>query len=245
MRGPQRFAYGEDPSQFADLHRPEGASRGVVVVIHGGFWRATYDLGLGEPLARSLAREGWTAWNLEYRRVGNGGGDPTTFDDVAAGIDALADVDGLDLTTVVTLGHSAGGHLAAWAAARGRYAAWQPARVAVTAVIAQAGVLDLRRAHADGLGGGAVEALLGGLPDDERLDPARQLPLGVPLWCVHARDDDTVPFSQSEEYVAGARAAGAVVELEAVEGDHFVVIDPGSAAWRRTLGILAGLSPRR
>ena len=90
------------------------------MVIHGGFWRAQYDASLGAPLAQDLVERGWTAWNLEYRRVGNGGGFPETFDDVAAGIDRLADVDGLDLSTVVTLGHSAGGHLAAWAAARGR-----------------------------------------------------------------------------------------------------------------------------
>ena len=139
----ERIAYGSDPSQFAELTRPSGASRGVVVVIHGGFWRAQYDLSLGRPLAASLAEEGWTAWNLEYRRVGNGGGWPQTPDDVSAGIDALAEVDGLDLSRVVTLGHSAGGHLAVWAAGRQRLEPWRDAKVPVTAAISQAGVLDL------------------------------------------------------------------------------------------------------
>lgn len=245
MRAPERVRYGTHPAQFADLHRPDGGSRGVVVVIHGGFWRAAYDLGLGEPLARSLAQEGWTAWNLEYRRVGDGGGAPATFDDVAAGIDALAGVAGLDLGIVVTLGHSAGGHLAAWAATRGRHAAWQPVRVPVTGVIAQAGVLDLGRAHADRLGDGAVEAFLGGTPDDDRLDPARQLPLGVPVWCVHGIEDDVVPLSQSADFVARARAAGGAAELVELEGDHFVVIDPEAEAWRRTLRILDGLGRGR
>ncbi|MDP3893818.1 S9 family peptidase [Nocardioides sp.] len=242
----ERIRYGAHPAQFADLHRPAGDSRGVVVVIHGGFWRAAYDLGLGEPLARSLAEEGWTAWNLEYRRVGNGGGAPATVDDVAAGIDALADVADLDLGTVVTLGHSAGGHLAVWAATRGRHPAWQPVRVPVTGVIAQAGVLDLRRARADRLGDGAVDAFLGGpTGDDDRLDPARQLPLGVPVWCVHGREDDIVPLSQSAEFAARAQAAGGTAELVEVEGDHFVVIDPGTEAWRRTLRVLDGLADGR
>lgn len=241
---PTRVAYGADPSQYADLYLPAGPPRGVVVVVHGGFWLELYDLSLGAPLASSLAAEGWAAWNLEYRRVGNGGGDPETFDDIAAGIDALAGnaaelgVD-LDLTTVVTLGHSAGGHLAAWAASRGRSRRWADA-VAVTHVVSQAGVLDLAAAHEAGLGSGAVERFLGHAPgpDDVPLDPRRQLPLDVPVWCVHGRDDASVPISQSEDYVAAATAAGARAELVAVEGDHFVVIDPASEAWARTLAIL-------
>lgn len=236
----ERLSYGDDPAQYAVLHRPDGASRGVAVVIHGGFWQAAYDASLGDPLARRLAAEGWTAYNLEYRREGNGGGLPATFDDVAAGIDALADVDGLDLSTVVTIGHSSGGHLATWAAARGRFEAWRPARVEVTAVVAQAGVLDLRQAYADRLGNGAVEAFLGRPPtaDDADVDPAQQLPLDVPVWCVHGRADDVVPLSQSRDYVKRATAAGAQAELVEVEGDHFVMLDPESEAWLRTLTIL-------
>lgn len=227
-------AYGDDPEQFAELYAPEGESRGVVVVIHGGFWKAQYDRTLGQPLASSLAAEGWTAWNIEYRRVGNGGGAPETFDDVAAAIDALADVEGLDTSTVIALGHSAGGHLAAWAAGRS-----EP-RVAVTHVISQAGVLDLRGAHAAGLGGGAVGALLGRAPgpDDAAYDPLQQVPLDAPVWCVHGRDDVVVPPGQSEIYVAAATEAGARAELVEVDGDHFVVIDTGSDAWARTLQIL-------
>jgi acetyl esterase/lipase len=236
--GGRRIDYGADPSQYGELSLPEGTPRGVVVVIHGGFWKSAYDASLGRPLAAGLAAGGWGAWNLEYRRVGDGGGAPATFDDVAAGIDRLADLD-LDLSTVVTLGHSAGGHLAAWAATRGRGGAW-PERVPVTAVVSQAGVLDLRAAADDGLGGGAVRALLGHEPTDadDRYDPLRQLPAGVPLWCVHGRDDAIVPLSQSASYVDAALAAGDRAELVEVDGDHFVVIDPASAAWARILGIL-------
>lgn len=233
--------YGDDPSQYGELFLPEGTPRGVVVVIHGGFWLSQYDASLGAPLAADLAARGWAAWNLEYRRVGGGrgggGGTPETFDDVAAGIDLLADLD-LDTSTVVTLGHSAGGHLATWAAGRGSHG-WAD-EVPVTHVISQAGVLDLRAADAAGLGNGAVAGLLGHAPTeaDARFDPAQQLPLAVPVWCVHGADDANVPISQSVDYVEQATAAGAVAELVEVEGDHFVVIDPASEAWAAQLEIL-------
>ncbi|MDQ4054068.1 MAG: alpha/beta hydrolase [Actinomycetota bacterium] len=227
----RRISYGDDPSQYGELFLPAGDPRGIVVVLHGGFWKADYDAGLGRPLAASLAEHGWATWNLEYRRVGNGGGTPATFDDVAAGVDKLTDL-GLDLTTVVTLGHSAGGHLAAWVAGHSGL---------VTGVIAQAGVLDLRAAYDEGLGGGAVEALLGHRPGpaDERYDPVARAPLDLPVWCVHGTDDDDVPITQSESYV---EASGGAAELVRVDGDHFVVIDPTSAAWRQTLAILDRLT---
>lgn len=239
----RRIAYGDGPSQFGDLYLPEGEPRGVVVVIHGGFWLDQYDYTLGVPLAQSLADAGWAAWNLEYRRIGTsaggGGGDPGTFDDVAAGIDKLTDL-GLDTSVVVTLGHSAGGHLAAWAASRGRFERWAGG-VEVTHVISQAGVLDLVAASEAGIGGGAVDRFLAGEPTaaDAALDPMRQVPLEQPLWCLHGTEDVNVPIIQSQAYVAAATAAGARAELITINaGDHFVLIDPASEAWAQTLGIL-------
>lgn len=239
--GQGRVAYGPDPSQFGELSLPGGTPRGVVVVVHGGFWLDHYDLTLGRPLATSLAAQGWAAWNLEYRRVGSGGGAPATFDDVAAGIDHLREL-GLDLTRVVTLGHSAGGHLGTWAAGRGREERWAGG-VEVTHVISQAGVLDLVAADADELGGGAVARFLGRAPgpDDVRYDPQRQLPLDMPVWCVHGDEDANVPPSQSAAYVDAATAAGGTAELVIVGGDHFVLIDPTSQAWARQLKILDGI----
>ena len=234
--------YGADPSQFAELSIPLGTNGPppVAVVIHGGFWRSAYDLSLGRPLAATLPPRGWAALNVEYRRVGGGGGFAATLADVAAAIDALAAVvEPLDLTRVVTIGHSAGGQLAAWAATR------VDAAVAVTAVVAQAGVLDLRRAAADRLGNGATQAFLGGEPSDvpERYDvasPIEQLPLGVPVLCIHGRGDANVPLSQSEAFVAVATASGDDAELITVDGDHFVLIDPASGAWSTVLDWLDG-----
>jgi dipeptidyl aminopeptidase/acylaminoacyl peptidase len=108
--------------------------------------------------------------------------------------------------------------------------------VAVTGVVSQAGVLDLRRAAIDRLGAGATQEFLGGEPTEvpERYDeasPIEHLPLGVPMLCVHGRADANVPLEQSEDFVAAAQDAGDSAELQAVDGDHFVVIDPSSDAW--------------
>ena len=240
----QRLVYGEDPSQWAELTLPAGAPRGVVVVIHGGFWKSSYDASLGEPLAADLASRGWAALNVEYRRIGrgkgSGGGFPATFDDVSAAIDLLDTVEDLDLSTVIALGHSAGGHLAVWAAGRTAHERWSSARVPLTAAISQAGVLDLKAAFDDNLGGGAVAALMGGAPgpDYDDADPTRMLPLQVPVRCVHAPDDANVPIGQSEEYVRRATAAGADATLTRVTGGHFDVIDVDSEAWAVQIGLL-------
>lgn len=235
---PRRVAYGADPSQYGVLHLPAGDPVAIAVVIHGGFWKAEYGLEYGTPLAEDLARRGWVAWNIEYRRVGNGGGVPETLDDVTAALDKLDDLGlpaGLLGSTVVGIGHSAGGHLVTWAGAGGR----------LTHIVDQAGVVDLEAAARLGLGGGAVQAFLGHEPGpaDADVDPIRRVPLDVPVWCVHGRDDTIVPPSQSEAYVAAAKDAGAYAELVLVDGDHFAVIDPASQAWARTLTILEGTLP--
>jgi acetyl esterase/lipase len=240
--------YGSDEEQYAELYLPAGDPLGVAVVLHGGFWRAAYDASLGRPLALDLAARDWIAYNVEYRRVGNGGGWPATLLDVAAALDHLAELD-LDLTQVVTIGHSAGGHLAAWAAARAALPGAAPGsspRVAVTGVVTQAGVLDLRGGAARGVGGTAIADLLGGGPDEvpERYDwadPIARVPLAVPVACVHGLDDDSVPLAQSEAYVAAAAAAGGEAELVLSEGDHMAHVDPASTAWAAVVAALPRL----
>ena len=179
---------------------------------------------------------------VEYRRVGQGGGWPGTLEDVAAALDALPglpEAARLDLTDVTTVGHSAGGHLAAWAAGRHRLPPEAPGarpRVRVTAAVLQAGVLDLAAADEQRLGNGAVCAFLGGSAEQvpERYaaaDPVRLLPTGAAVLCVHGARDDVVPVEQSERYAAAAAAAGDRVELRVVPGDHMAMIDPASPAW--------------
>ncbi|WP_242623245.1 alpha/beta hydrolase family protein [Pseudonocardia sediminis] len=250
---PERRAYGSDASQFGEFTAPAGsaAARGIVVVIHGGFWRSGYDLSLGRPLAADLARAGWATWNIEYRRVGSGGGWTSTFDDAALAVDHLTTLGStrLDLSRVYTLGHSAGGHLAAWLAARPGLPPGSPGaapKVRVAGVVSQAGVLDL----IDGatLGGGAVVDLMGGRPSDvpDRYDvgsPAERTPLGVPSVCVHGTADANVPISQSERFVQRAVAAGDRAELVRIEGaDHFAPIDVTTPAWKACTAALERVS---
>lgn len=249
----EKIPYGSDESQYGELYLPSGTRRaGTIVVIHGGLWRAEYGADLGGAISNDLARRGWATWNLEYRRVGNGGGWPQTFTDVAAGVDHLRKIPGerrLDLSKVVVVGHSAGGHLAAWLAGRSKLTNGAPGTdpdVRVSGVVSQAGLVALTDAAEKGIGASAVPDLMGDLPNevDARYaigDPLRQLPIGVPVRCVHSRSDQTVPFEQSSRYVQAARAAGDDARLIEVPGDHFALIDPESPDWAKIVDLLPGL----
>jgi len=239
----EHHAYGSARSQFGELFLPGGdGPHPVAVVLHGGFWRAQHGCRQTRPLCRDLAARGWAAWNVEYRRLGrlSGGGWPRTLEDVAAAVDHLADIPRvpLDLRRVVAIGHSAGGHLAAWLATR-------PApRVPVTGVVAQAGVVDLRLASELRLSRGVVHRLLGGTPAmvPERYaaaSPAERLPLRVPALLVHGEADETVPAVMSERFAAAARAAGDRVELALVPGEgHLGHLDPAGRLWAAVLAWL-------
>lgn len=237
MPTPLRISYGDHPSQFGELTLPTGGPRAVVVVVHGGFWRQRRDLALGRPLAADLAADGYAAWNIEYRRVGGDGGWTATFDDVAAALDLLAGRD-LPLDRVVAVGHSAGGHLATWLAARPGLPAGAPGAapaVRLSGVVSQAGVLDLVDAEREGVGDGAASDLLGGGPDDvpdryALASPVERLPIGVRVVCVHGTADVNVPIRQSERFVAAAGDEAELVILPDV--DHFAVIDPATEAWK-------------
>lgn len=251
MAQPAVYPYGPDPAQYGELWLPGDGAAGTVVIVHGGFWRARYDLSLGRPLAADLVGRGYAVWNLEYRRVGAGGGWPATFEDIAAGIDLLADLP-VDTSRVAAVGHSAGGHLATWAAGRARLARGVPGaepRVVLATVVAQAGVLALADCARDGVGGTAALDLMGGgppdLPERYRLaDPMAALPLEAPVLCVHSRADDNVPFSYSERYVEAATRAGGTVYLHETSGDHFTLIDPGSPDWQAVTEALPDLLGR-
>jgi acetyl esterase/lipase len=214
----------------------------VAVLLHGGFWKAQYSRKLQHPVARDLAGRGWAVWNLEYRRLGrlSGGGWPATFDDVAAGIDHLAELRApLDLSRVVAIGHSAGGHLAVWAATYDGLDAVP--RVRLAGAVAQAGVVDLERAWELRLSRGIVRRLLGGTPDEvpDRYaiaSPIRRLPAGVPMLAVHGTLDEDVPVDLSRAFADAARAAGDACELVVVEGEgHYEHLQPGSRVWAAVL----------
>ncbi|HEX2412558.1 MAG TPA: alpha/beta fold hydrolase [Solirubrobacteraceae bacterium] len=234
----ETVAYGDHPSQVCDLYRPAGdGPYPVAGLIHGGFWRARYGRELEEPLARDLVARGWAAWNVEYRRLGEGGGWPAALEDVCAAVGALGDA--VEAQRVVAIGHSAGGQLAVLAAQRLRLAG----------AVSQAGALDLDELWRLGTSDRVVEELLGGGPDEvpERYDtasPARRLPVGVPLLLVHGTRDDDVPVHISQEFAAAARAAGDDCALAVIEDEgHYEHLEPGSRSWASVLGWFAARSP--
>jgi acetyl esterase/lipase len=234
-------SYGSGPSQVAELFLPRGTGPfAVAIVVHGGYWKSQYDRSLMEGLCVDLATHGLAAWNLEYRRVGGGGGWPETFLDVAAGIDHLAELDApLDVPRVVAVGHSAGGQLAFWAAARPGLPEESPGhapRVAITGAVSQAGVLDLT------LGAGLmpsatpIRALLGDPTRNyERYvlaSPRERLPLGISQLVLHGDRDDTVSMRIATSYAAAANQVGDPCELRVLRNTgHFEHIDARASAW--------------
>lgn len=227
----ERRTYGDHPSQFVDLYRPNGSSssrRGTVVSIHGGYWRQKYGLELNQPIAQHLASRGWTVANIEYRRVLPDG--PGVWSEMSSDVlEAIALVERGN-EPLVLLGHSAGGQLALWAAAQ--------TEVTIDAVVALAPLCDLFLADGLELSDHATAELFGQTAS-ERPDlyatasPLHLLPLGIPQLIVHGRADDDVPFDMVPEYVESAVAAGDdVTLLDPKKVDHFHIIDPTHRVWR-------------
>lgn len=238
----QTHAYGEAPVQAGELYLPAGeAALPVVCLLHGGFWRMPYARDQLDPAARDLAGRGFAVWNLGYRRVGEaGGGYPQTLLDVDRGLDLLESLarGRLDLSRVIVAGHSAGGHLALWSAARHRSGLdGIGARVRPRAVAGLAPAADLGAIQRLGCGRDAAGNFLGGseaeVPERYRAaDPRALLPLGVPQLVLHGDEDDTIPIAVARDYAAAARAAGDAVELRDLQGvGHMEVIEPASAAF--------------
>ena len=229
-----RITYGSAPQQFAELRAPAGRGpHPVVMLIHGGCWRAAYDVAHVAGLAEALRKEGFATWTIEYRRVGDeGGGDPGTFDDIRAAYDALianAKAHALDPKRVILSGHSAGGHLALWLAA-------EPS-VEARGVVSLAGITDLASYVAPTGCGSAVPLLLGGSAAEKpdayaaRSPVTRAKPV-MPVTLLLADSDQIVPRSQADAYLA--RFPGTAVVT--VPGGHFDLVAPWSAAFPALLG---------
>ncbi|MFF2385036.1 alpha/beta hydrolase family protein [Streptomyces sp. NPDC058108] len=250
--------YGDHPDQVIDFYAPRDPDPALpvplVVVLHGGAWRAPYDRRHVTPFADFLARRGFAVANVEYRRgavLPAQGGEgpvagrwPETFDDVAAALDALpalvaAHLPAVDPRRTVITGHSAGGHLALWAAARHVLPAdapWRTDRPApLRGVVALAPIADFQIAGKLDVCSGAARQLLGG---EERFaerqpyaDPAHLLPTGIATTLVQGRTDLVVPQAVAESYAEAAARAGEVVGLTLLEDvGHFPLIDPAADA---------------
>lgn len=230
-----RLPYGPDPNQFGELRLPAIAGPfPAVVMIHGGFWRAAYDLTNAAHFCNRLKLEGIATFSLEYRRIGHaGGGWPGTFDDIrAAGafFGRQAGKYNIDTQRIVVAGHSAGGHLALWLAGE--------KVLPLQGVVSLGGVADLRRAWELQLNKGVVTELLGGSPAQyperyQAASPIERLPLRVPARLIHGVSDDIVPLEIATAYEAAARAAKDDVRLAPLPGvGHSELIDPAAKAFR-------------
>jgi acetyl esterase/lipase len=242
-----RVPYGPGEFQFGDLRVPDGRGpHPVVIVIHGGFWRATLDLLYMGNVAAALTAAGVATWNIEYRRIGQtGGGYPGALEDTAnasAHLTNMADAHRLDISRVVAAGHSAGGHLALWLATAKR---GLPLRGAVSL----AGVADLRRAWELKLSDNVVGEFIGGSPDQypdryREASPIEKLPASVPQRLIHGEADEVVPIELSERYERAATSKGDDCVLLRMESDHFDVADPRSKVWPRVMREILDLGGR-
>jgi len=258
-----RTAYGPALAQFGALRLPQGPGpHPVAVVMHGGCWLSLYaDLHNADALADALRDEGIATWNVEYRCVDqDGGGWPGTFFDAGLAVDhlrALASDHDLDLERVITIGHSAGGHLALWTAARHRLPGESPLRIADplqlrgTVVLGGPGDLKAFAPHADAeCREGVVTELLGG-PDvsPERMEerfrcgsPVEMLPLGVRQVMISAEHDWVVPPELGEAYAESAQRAGDDIDHQIIpEAGHHEFMVPGSVTWPAVLGAVKSL----
>src|SRR5438874_5028060 len=219
-----RLAYGTDPNQFGELRLPKtGGPFPVVMNIHGGFWRAKYDLAHAGHVCAALTAKALAIWNIEYRRVGNpGGGWPGSFEDVTNAYRFLLQIAKqrkLDTSRLLVMGHSAGGQLALCLAAH---------QHDVTRALSLAGVVDLRQAFELHLSNNAVVEFMGGTPKDvpEHYHEADPLQLAMPKattqWLIHGLTDDIVPANLSRNYVEQKKSAGEDAHLlEIAQAGHF------------------------
>ncbi|WBS03644.1 alpha/beta hydrolase [Pseudoduganella sp. SL102] len=241
-----RIAYGPAPSQFVELFLPAGDGPfPVAVLVHGGCWTVQYG-GITQmrAMAGALAAQGIAVWNVEYRRHDEeGGGYPGMYQDMGRAVDLLHAQPVLDLERIVIVGHSAGGHLAQWAASRHKLPRWSPAWVAdplpIPTVISLGGLADLRlQASLIHSSCERETAQLAGVPSRERPDvfadtsPAEMLPAGIRTVLIHGELDSISPPSVAEAYAHRARAAGDPADVIVLPGaSHYDEVAPSSPCW--------------
>jgi acetyl esterase/lipase len=251
-----RVQYGSGALRFGDLWLPTGGGRWdekrtTIVFIHGGCWMSAYTLDHATYAASALAAAGYVVWLPEYRRIGDiGGGWPGTFDDIDDAVNFVrvlaTDQPQVDANRVILAGHSAGGHLALWAATRRRDSS------RAIGVVALAGISDLASYAAQpGSCNASVPLLLDGGPTDvpdryRATSPIERLPIGVPMHLVHGARDPIVPVAMSTAFAAHARAAGDHVNVTTIDSaGHFDLIAPQTGAWPSVIAAFQGISPPR
>lgn len=248
--------YGKHPSQFGVLRIPSNLkSLPVIILIHGGFWQSKYNLEENNPMAEDLTRRGYATWNIEYRRIGEeGGGWTGTFDDVIDAVnhlEVMKESFSLNLSKVIVIGHSAGGHLALWLGARKNHVImdeiFKELMVPLQKVISLAGVTDLEKMWEihEQMGLNLVAPLLAGTPQDVPIhyaltSPISLLPLKVEQVLIHGELDRHVPVELSRNYYEKSLAISDMIKLNILPNvEHFKIIDPSSEAWESVVASIS------
>ncbi len=246
VKADHRIDYGKHPEQFAELYLPKQSNKQkhpVIILIHGGCWRAQFGLSQLGLLSQSLSKLGFAVYNLEFRRLGNGGGWPITFEDVALGADYLQKIAqqySLDLSNITTMGHSAGGHLALWLAGRHHLPDDSPLRhdspLPIHKAISLAGIPDLEAGVAQNICRGACEELVGGLPNNvperyQQASPINLLPLNIPQVHLVGELDPIVPVEYLKPYIETAKRHDKVQFEVIPDIGHFEMVMPDTLAW--------------
>lgn len=240
-----RLPYGKHSEQFGDLYLPKSSNKShpVIILIHGGCWQAQYGLSPLGLLSKALSNLGFAVWNLEFRRLGNGGGWPITFEDIALGADYLKEIAkqySLDLSNVTTMGHSAGGHLALWLAGRHHLPEsshlYNDDHLRIHRVISLAGIPDLETGVTQNICRGACQELVGGLPNEvpERYlqaSPHKLLPLNIPQYHLVGELDPIVPIGYLTPYIKTATQHDEVYFKVIPEIGHFEMVMPDTISW--------------
>lgn len=239
-----KIEYGKDPNQYGELYLPKEEAKGVVVMIHGGYYQPQFSLGYLEPADLDLVAHGYAVWSIEYRRMTQGGGWKTTLEDVLSGVNHLDAISAQYHLpkNIVLVGHSVGGQFALWVASRTK----QPSdtfgmlKPKIAGVVSLAGVSDLllldkghRSAHRER----PITQFIGADPATspeilKKISPIELIPLGVKQILLHGNMDINVPVGVSYLYRDKALAAGDDVQLEVVPlADHFTLLNPAQPFW--------------
>lgn len=239
-----RLQYGSHTEQFGELYLPDSNKlRPVIILIHGGCWCSQFGLSQLGKLSQSLTNLGFAVWNLEFRRLGNGGGWLTTFEDISQGADFLQSIAkkySLDLSRTIAMGHSAGGHLALWLAGRHhlphKSKLFSETTLKLQRVVSLAGIPDLEQGVKQNICRGACQELVGGLPHEvpERYlqaSPHHLLPLNIPHWHLVGELDPIVPSRYLSTFIEKAKKLDQVHYEIIPNIGHFEIVMPGTISW--------------
>ncbi|WP_169714758.1 alpha/beta hydrolase [Spirochaeta cellobiosiphila] len=244
----QTLKYGPDSHQVGDLYLTEGKPKATLCLFHGGFWMLQYDRHQMDAISIFLLNQGYTVWNIEYRRAGyEGGGYPGTLEDVIDAVNYLGELSreyhNITMNQLYFIGHSAGGHLAFWLSKKGKGVTDKRLLYSPIRIIGLAPALDLVSIF-DLYKGKYVLPFIGGAPQDfpdryKHVSPIEMLPLNHKQLIIIGEKDSIIPVKQMKDYISKASSMNEEVQLIEVEGgEHMDFVDSHSSSFIELLNYL-------